>query len=69
MFTSSPFTDQNLRELKDAVQTDNRGCLTIGQEAKAKKYRVLISDMDQILLDPVFLSENCGGIILLLVAQ
>lgn len=53
MLTSSPSTDKSFRELKDAVQTDNRGRLTIGQEAKAKKYRVLVNDMGQILLDPV----------------
>jgi hypothetical protein len=44
---------QNFQIIKDAVRSDNRGRLTLGNVAKAKSYRVLINDAGQILLDPV----------------
>lgn len=53
MLANSPIANQNFREIKEIVRTDNRGRLTIGQEVKSKKYRVLINDVGQILLDPV----------------
>jgi hypothetical protein len=44
---------QDFREIKDDVRTDARGRLTLGAVAKEKKYKVLVNDAGQILLDPV----------------
>ena len=53
MLANSPIADENFREIKKIVRTDNQGRLMIGQEVKSKKYRVLINDVGQILLDPI----------------
>ena len=45
--------EKDFRVVKDAVRTDSRGRLTLGQAVKAKSYRVMVNDAGQILLDPV----------------
>jgi hypothetical protein len=44
---------QKFQLLKDIVQPDSRGRLSIGAIAKGKSYRVMVNDDGQILLDPV----------------
>jgi hypothetical protein len=44
---------QEFQMLKDIVQPDSRGRLSIGAAAKGKSYRVMVNDAGQILLDPV----------------
>ena len=46
-------SDQDFQVVKDVVRPDSRGRLTLGQVVKAKSYRVMVNDIDQILLDPV----------------
>ena len=43
----------NFRTIKEAIRTDDRGRITIGNEAKGKTYQVLVNDLGQILLEPV----------------
>jgi len=43
----------NFRTLKEAIRTDDRGRVAIGDEAKGKTYQVLVNDLGQILLEPV----------------
>lgn len=43
----------NFRIIKEAIRTDDRGRITIGNEAKGKTYQVLVNDLGQILLEPV----------------
>lgn len=45
--------NQDFRVVKDAVQADSRGRLTLGSVVKAKSYRVMVNDTGQILLEPV----------------
>ena len=35
--------DKDFRVIKEAVQPDSRGRLTLGQVAKAKSYRVMVN--------------------------
>jgi hypothetical protein len=49
----SEMSDQGFQMLKDIVQPDSRGRLSIGAAAKGKSYRVMVNDAGQILLDPV----------------
>lgn len=44
---------QEFQMLKDIVQPDSRGRLSIGAAAKGKSYRVMVNEIGQILLDPV----------------
>jgi hypothetical protein len=44
---------QEFQLLKDIVQPDSRGRLSIGAAARGKSYRVMVNDDGQILLDPV----------------
>jgi hypothetical protein len=44
---------QEFQLLKDIVQPDSRGRLSIGAVAKGKSYRVMVNNDGQILLDPV----------------
>ncbi|WP_218082911.1 hypothetical protein [Anthocerotibacter panamensis] len=44
---------QDFRPVKEDTHADSRGRLTLGQIAKDKKYRVLVNDAGQVLLDPV----------------
>jgi hypothetical protein len=44
---------QEFQMLKDIVQSDSRGRLSIGAVVKGKSYRVMVNDAGQILLDPV----------------
>jgi hypothetical protein len=46
-------SDLSFRTLKEIVEPDNRGRLTIGGITKGKCYRVQVNDAGQILLDPV----------------
>ncbi|MBD2385652.1 hypothetical protein H6G32_09580 [Cylindrospermum sp. FACHB-282] len=46
-------SDENFQQIKESASIDNRGRLTLGSEAKSKKYRVFINSSGQILLDPV----------------
>ncbi len=46
-------TNEDFQLVKDIVQPDSRGRLSIGSIGKGKSYRVLVNDAGQILLDPV----------------
>jgi hypothetical protein len=46
-------TGQEFQLLKEIVQPDSRGRLSIGMATKGKSYRVMVNDSGQILLDPV----------------
>lgn len=39
--------------VKDLVQADSWGCISLGIAVSRKSYRVLINEIGQILLDPV----------------
>lgn len=41
------------RVIKEIIQPDSRGRISLGTEAKSKTYRVLTNDLGQILLEPV----------------
>lgn len=41
------------RVVKESVQPDSRGRVTLGQLAQGKNYRILVNEAGQILLDPV----------------
>ena len=45
--------NETFRLIQDAAHADDEGNIHIGQSAKAKRYRVLINDAGQILLDPI----------------
>ena len=45
--------DQGFQVIKDIVQPDGRGRISLGMVASGKNYRVMINEMGQILLDPV----------------
>lgn len=45
--------EQGFQVLKEIVQPDSRGRLSIGAATKGKNYRVMVNDAGQILLDPV----------------
>ncbi len=45
--------NQEFQILKDVVQPDSRGRVSLGMTATGKTYRALINDEGQILLDPV----------------
>ena len=45
--------NQPFHLLQQEAQTDREGCIHLGQNAKAKRYRILINDAGQILLDPI----------------
>lgn len=45
--------NEKFRIFKEALKTDEQGCLNLGPEAKTTEYRVLINEAGQILLDPV----------------
>lgn len=45
--------NQGFQVVKDLVQPDGRGRISLGMPASGKSYRVLINDEGQILLDPV----------------
>lgn len=44
---------QDFRLVKELVQLDSRGRLTVGAISKGKSYRLMVNDAGQILLDPV----------------
>jgi len=46
-------TADSFRVVKENVGTDSRGRLTLGSMAQEKRYRVLVNESGQILLDPV----------------
>jgi hypothetical protein len=50
--------NQNFQVLKDSIPTDEQGNLTLGETAKSTRYRVLINDVGQILLDPIELPRQ-----------
>jgi hypothetical protein len=39
--------------IKESVSSDSRGRLSLGTVVKDKRYRVMVNDAGQILLDPV----------------
>lgn len=41
------------RVVKESVQPDSRGRVTLGTVAQSKNYRVMVNEAGQILLDPV----------------
>jgi len=41
------------RVVKESVQPDSRGRVTLGQLARGKNYRLLVNKAGQLLLDPV----------------
>lgn len=45
--------ERNFRVVKELIQPDSQGKLTLEQVARAKSYRVMVNDAGQILLDPV----------------
>ncbi|WP_299489711.1 hypothetical protein [Acaryochloris sp. IP29b_bin.137] len=45
--------NQEFQVVKDLVQPDNRGRISLGMTASGKNYRVLMNEAGQILLDPV----------------
>lgn len=45
--------DQGFQVIKEIVQPDGRGRVSLGMMATGKNYRVMINDAGQILLDPV----------------
>lgn len=45
--------EQNFHPVQAAIQIDEAGYINLGQVAKGKSYRLLISDTGQILLDPI----------------
>ena len=46
-------TSNEFRVIKEIVQPDNRGRISLGTEVKLKTYRALTNDLGQILLEPV----------------
>jgi hypothetical protein len=46
-------TNSKFRVLKDIVQPDSRGRISLGAEVKLKTYRASVNDLGQILLEPV----------------
>jgi hypothetical protein len=44
---------QEFQLIKESVSSDSRGRLSIGAVVKGKRYRVMVNDAGQILLDPV----------------
>jgi len=45
--------ERNFRVVKELVQPDSQGKLTLEHLARATSYRVMVNDAGQILLDPV----------------
>jgi excisionase family DNA binding protein len=45
--------DQRFRVIKDFVQTDSRGRVSLGDLLKAKSYQMSVNDQGQILLQPL----------------
>ena len=45
--------NQEFQVIKDIVQPDGRGRVSLGMVASGKNYRVMMNDAGQILLDPV----------------
>ena len=45
--------DQGFQVIKEIVQPDGRGRVSLGMVASGKNYRVMMNDAGQILLDPV----------------
>lgn len=45
--------ERKFRVVKDLVQPDSQGRLSLDLVARAKSYRVMVNDAGQILLDPV----------------
>ncbi|WP_030008023.1 hypothetical protein [Picosynechococcus sp. NKBG042902] len=43
----------DFKVIKEIIQPDSRGRITLGASAKAKSYRVLSNDLGEILLEPV----------------
>ena len=41
------------RLIQAAANTDNEGFIRLGQQASEKRYRILVNDAGQILLDPI----------------
>lgn len=41
------------RVIKEIIQPDSRGRISLGTEAKSKTYRVLTNDQGQIILEPL----------------
>jgi hypothetical protein len=50
-------TPANFR-LVEEIDADNLGVINLGQTAKAQRYRVLVNDSGQILLDPIPVLER-----------
>jgi hypothetical protein len=46
-------TSQDFQLVKDNVNPDSRGRLSLGTVVKGKRYRVMVNEAGQILLDPV----------------
>ena len=49
----SSMASYEFRVIKEIVQLDNRGRISLGTEVKLKTYRALTNDLGQILLEPV----------------
>lgn len=45
--------ERDFRVVKDLIQPDSQGKLSLEQVARATGYRVLVNDAGQILLDPI----------------
>jgi excisionase family DNA binding protein len=45
--------DQTFRVIKDFVQPDGRGRISLGDKVKAKSYQMSVDDQGQILLQPL----------------
>lgn len=45
--------NQDFQVIKDLVQPDGRGRISLGMTASGKSYRILSNEAGQILLDPV----------------
>ncbi|MBE9242957.1 hypothetical protein [Synechocystis salina] len=45
--------NKEFQVVKEIVQPDSRGRISLGTEVKSKTYRVLANDLGEILLEPV----------------
>ena len=63
-------SNTEFRVIKEIVQPDSKGRISLGTEIKGKSYRILSNDLGQILLEPIvtipererWLFENPGAL-------
>jgi hypothetical protein len=51
MTPNKPIADTNFQEIKHSSRADDRGRLTVGAVAKKKDYRVMINELQRLLVE------------------